>query len=197
MRLHAQAAQHAGPGQSQVVPLQQQQQQQHGLAWPPQGQQQAWQQQWTGQQQQQQQHSRDALQPLSVNQQQQAAAVAQADNSGSGRQALPGAVPLQTSISGFVTRQPRQQQQQQGDAKEQWRALFRQPKQPLGSHNPAQQGSGEVRQARIGTQGQVVRPPPPPTPAAAAAMAPQPALPQAAGPSLPRSVWLLLCRMGC
>lgn len=195
MCLHAQAAQHAGPRQRQVVPLQQQPQ--HGLAWPPPGQQQAWQRQWSRQQQQQQQHCRDALQPLPVNQQQQAQAAAVADSSSSGGQALLGAIQLQSSIAGFVTRQPRQQQQQ-GDAKEQWRELFKQPKQPLGAHNPAEQGPGQVLQARIGTHGQVVRPLQPPTPAAAAAMAPRPALPQAPGPSLPRSVrWLSRHRMSC
>jgi hypothetical protein len=140
------------------------------------------------QQQQQQQvtNTTGPLQQLDVNQQPSTTA-AHHGRGGSSR-----AGPLQTagqsSITGYVTRQPRQQQQQP-DAKEQWRALFKLPKQPLGAHSSVQQNtSAEPRQARLGAQGQLVPAPQqqPPSAVVAAAGAPLSALPQAPGPSLPR-----------
>jgi hypothetical protein len=154
--------------------------------------------QWWGQfQQQQQRMPSGPLQPLDLNQQQQATAgapvasssSAAARGSSSSRQGPSGA--LQSSITGFVVREARPQQQQQ-DAKKQWRALFKRPKQPLGAHNPAQR---EPRQAQLTAQGQVVLPivqgPAATVEAAAAASGPAAALAaltQAPGPGLPRYV---------
>jgi hypothetical protein len=188
VRVQGQGAQHQDPGQARDTEQQQQ------VAWPLQAQQQQqqheqhhhWQQQWWRQPEQQQQPGIGPLRQLDMNQQLQAPASAQSgytdNSSGTDRTAPAGTA--QSSIIGFVSRQ--QQQKRPRDAKEQWRALFKHPKRPLGAHNPAQQGPREVRQARIGPQGQVTRAPQQLTPAAAAALAPLPELPQAPGAGLPR-----------
>ena len=196
--LQQQAAQHAGPlGLVGTF----QQQQRHQVAWQHRGVQgQQWQQHGcqvqqppqqqhpTGPQQQlpQQQRPPGPLRVLDINLQQQAAATGSDPSSSMGQQAQQtGAV--QSSITGFVTRQARQPPQQQRDAKEQWRALFKLPKQPLGAHNPQTQRQ-QPRQAQLSAQGRVVRATEQQQPAAAAAAesVPPPVLPQAAGPSLPR-----------
>lgn len=156
---------------------------------------QAWQQQQQGQEQQRPCDHPGPLQdlPPGNSKQQQMVPNAQPNRSAHSRQQQAAGV-LQSSITGFVARQPQRQQQQQQevDAKEQWRALFKLPKQPLGAHTPAQAGVSEPKQARITAQGRVVRAAPQPTPAAvaAAAAAPVSALPQAPSSSLPRYVHL-------
>jgi len=150
---------------------------------------QAWQQQPQGQDQQEPCAHPGPLQdlPPDDSRQQQMVSNAQRNESAHSRQQQAAGV-LQSSITGFVVRQPQRQQQQEADAKEQWRALFKRPKQPLGAHTAAQAGLSEPKQTRISAQGQLVQAAPQPTPAAAAAAAAAPvsALPQAPSSSLPR-----------
>jgi hypothetical protein len=143
-------------------------------------------------QQQQQQHTvvqQQALQPLSANRQPAASMAPR-----------PPQQQQQTSITGWTVRQPpppQQQQQQQRDVKQQWRALFKQPKQPLGSVSAAAVAAGRVSRqmafTRDGGLAPAAHAPPAARPrsaaeqaAAAEVSAAAAHVVQSAGPALPR-----------